>query len=153
MSAASALAWTVFSGNALAAESADVAPEAKEEQTSFWARDTMLGDMDGIRPWLGKYGVTFQLTETSAYLANVRGGLDRGDAYDGLTTATLSVDTEKAFGLRGGQFNISALQIHGTNLSTRKLGTLDTASGIEAENTNARGNCGISSRFWISVST
>ncbi len=59
----------------------------------------------------------------------------RGGAYDGLTTATVGIDTQKAFGLPGGQFNISALQIHGTNLSTRYLDTLNTASSIEAEGT------------------
>ncbi|CAB3749013.1 carbohydrate porin [Paraburkholderia humisilvae] len=122
----------------------DAQPEAPEadlsiqaEPTGFWTglwtRQNMLGDMGGLRPWLGKYGVTFQLTETSEYLANLRGGLSRGGAYDGLTTATVGIDTQKAFGLPGGQFNISALQIHGRNLSADRLGTLNTASGIEAE--------------------
>jgi porin len=37
--------------------------------------------------------------------------------------------------LPGGTFNISALQIHGRNLSEHYLGTLNTASGIEAQNT------------------
>ena len=121
----------------------DAAPEAPEADlaiaaqpsnfwTGFWTRQNMLGDMGGLRPWLGKYGVTFQLTETSEYLANLRGGLKTGGAYDGLTTATVQVDTSKALGIPGGLFNVSALQIHGTNLSTSNLGTLNTASGIEA---------------------
>ncbi|TAM05146.1 MAG: carbohydrate porin [Paraburkholderia sp.] len=103
--------------------------------TDFWTRETMLGDMGGLRPWLGKYGVSFQLTETSEYLANLRGGLQRGGAYDGVTTATVQVDTSKALGIPGGLFNISALQIHGSNLSTSHLGTLNTASGIETQAT------------------
>ena len=57
----------------------------------------------------------------------------RGADYDGLTTATVQMDTQKAFGLPGGLFNVSALQIHGANLSANKLGTLNTASGIEAD--------------------
>jgi porin len=134
LNCASALSLSALAVNAYA-EEADAASGAQKETESLWARDTLLGDMGGVRPWLGQYGVTFQLTETSEYLANVRGGLDRGGAYDGVTTATLGLDTEKAFGLKGGQFNISALQIHGTNLSTRKLGTLNTASGIEADAT------------------
>ncbi|PLZ03798.1 carbohydrate porin [Burkholderia sp. WAC0059] len=124
----------------------DAAPEAPEADlniqaqptnfwTGFWTRQNMLGDMGGIRPWLGKYGVTLDATETSEYLANLRGGLGHGGAYDGLTTITLGVDTSKALGIPGGQFNVSALQIHGTDLSSANLGTLNTASGIEAQPT------------------
>ncbi|KNH05796.1 Carbohydrate-selective porin [Candidatus Burkholderia brachyanthoides] len=146
LTAATTLAWSSLVGSAFAAASPDAIPEAPEADlniqaqpssfwTGIWTRQNMLGDTGGLRPWLGKYGVTFQLTETSEYLANVRGGLGRGGAYDGLTTATVGIGTQKAFGLPGGQFNISALQIHGTNLSIRYLGTLNTASGIEAEAT------------------
>jgi porin len=133
-------------GLARAQSSPDAAPEAPEADlainaqptgfwTGFWTRQNMLGDMGGLRPWLGKYGVSFELTETSEYLANVRGGLNRGGTYDGLTTATVQVDTSKALGIPGGLFNVSALQIHGSNLSERNLGTLNTASGIEAQDT------------------
>lgn len=111
----------------------NIEPTPATEKTGVWNRDQLLGDMGGLRPWLGKYGVTFQLTETSEVLANLRGGLARGADYDGVTTATLQMDTAKAFGLPGGLFNISALQIHGANLSANKLGTLNTASGIEAD--------------------
>jgi porin len=114
---------------------ADLSTEAQptSQWTGFWSRQNLLGDMGGLRPWLGKYGVTLGITETSEYLANLRGGLARGGAYDGLTTMALDVDTQKAFGLPGGIFNISALQIHGRNLSHNYLGTLNTASGIEAQ--------------------
>ncbi|MGF6758614.1 carbohydrate porin [Paraburkholderia sp. GAS42] len=135
---------TLSGGAAFAAASPDATPEAPEadlnikaqpadQWTGVWTRQTLLGDMGGLRPWLGKYGVTFGLTETSEYLANLRGGLSRGGDYDGLTTATVTVDTQKAFGLQGGTFNVSALQIHGRNLSADRLGTLNTASGIEAQ--------------------
>lgn len=139
-----ALAWASVCGAAMAQTSSDTVRDASEasgadanktpaNETGLWNRDQLFGDMGGLRPWLGQYGVTFALTETSELLGNLRGGLARGVAYDGLTTATLQLDTEKAFGLPGGQFNVSALQIHGRNLSTDKLGTLNTASGIEAD--------------------
>jgi porin len=105
------------------------------EWTGWWTRSQLLGDIGGLRSWLGKYGVTLEATETSEYLANLRGGLKTGGTYDGLTTVTLGVDTQKAFGLEGGTFNVSALQIHGRNLSENNLGTLNTASGIEAQDT------------------
>lgn len=116
---------------------ADTAIQAQPlgQWTGWWTRSTLLGDMGGIRSWLGKYGVSLDATEVSEYLANVRGGLKRGGTYDGLTTVTLGLDTQKAFGWEGGKFNISALNIHGRNLSSNNLGTYNTASGIEAQDT------------------
>ncbi|OMG70022.1 carbohydrate porin [Burkholderia ubonensis] len=144
--AALAVCASLVSAAAFAAASVDAQPEAPEADlaiqakptdmwTGVWTRQSLLGDMGGIRPWLGKYGATLLITETSEYLANLRGGLNRGGTYDGLTTATLTVDTRKAIGLPGGTFNVSALQIHGRNLSQYNLGTLNTASGIEAQDT------------------
>ncbi|HEY1997789.1 carbohydrate porin [Paraburkholderia sp.] len=119
------------------APEADLSIQAKPagQWTGVWTRETLLGDIGGIRPWLGKYGITFGLTETSEYLANLRGGLHTGGTYDGLTTATVQLDTQKAFNLPGGVFNASAMNIHGQNLSEDNLGTLNTASGIEAQDT------------------
>ncbi len=93
----------------------------------------LLGDMGGLRPWLGEKGITFTLSETSEVLGNVSGGNRRGFEYDGLTTATLQMDTARAFGWEGGTVNISGLQIHGRNLSADNLASLQTASGIEAD--------------------
>jgi len=93
----------------------------------------LLGDMGGLRPALSKYGLTLGITETSELLGNVTGGVHQGADYDGLTTATLQMDTQRAFNWNGGLFNVSALQIHGRNLSTDNLYTIQTASGIEAD--------------------
>jgi porin len=93
----------------------------------------LLGDMWGLRPMLAKYGMTLSATETSEVLGNVSGGQRQGFDYDGLTTATLQLDTQRAFGLYGGLFNVSGLQVHGRNLSADNLLTLQTASGIEAD--------------------
>jgi porin len=114
------------------AANADQAPPAP---TGFWDRATLFGDMGGLRPWLGDHGVTLSLHETSEYLNNLSGGVERGGAYDGLTQLGIVMDTQKAFGLPGGTFNASALQSHGTNLSQRNLLTLQSASGIEADTT------------------
>src|SRR5258708_2568885 len=101
--------------------------------TGLWERSTLFGELGGLRPWLGNYGATLSVQETSEYLRNLSGGVSREGAYDGLTQATLQVDTSKAFGLPGGTFNVSGLQIHGSNLTQRSLLTLQSASGIEAE--------------------
>lgn len=104
--------------------------------TGFWDRSNLLGDISGLRPALQNVGVTFNLQEIDEVLGNVAGGVHTGADYDGLTTASLSLDTSKAFQWSGGTFDVSALQIHGRNLSADNLATLQTASGIEANRTS-----------------
>ncbi len=94
---------------------------------------SMLGDMWGVRPWLGQYGITLGIQETSEVLGNTSGGYNKGFDYDGLTQVLVQMDTQRAFGWYGGTFNVSALQMHGRNLSVNNLGTLQTASGIESD--------------------
>jgi porin len=99
-----------------------------------WKRNQgLLGDMWGLRRTLSQYGITFGLEETSEALGNVTGGSHRGFDYDGLTQAVVQLNTQRAFGWYGGTFNVSALQIHGRNLSADNLQNLQTASGIEAD--------------------
>ncbi|MFC0573928.1 carbohydrate porin [Paraburkholderia solisilvae] len=113
----------------------DSGQASSQAPAGLWNRATLFGDIGGLRPWLDRYGVTFGLQETSEYLNNLSGGTARGGAYGGLTEFSVGVDTQKAFGLAGGTFNVSGLQIHGTSLSTRNLQTLQFASGIEADAT------------------
>jgi porin len=101
--------------------------------TGLWTRPTLLGDLGGLRSALGRYGITLGLSETSEELANVSGGLKTGAAYDGLSTLTLGMDTQQAFAWQGGAFNLSLLNLHGNNLSAADIGSLQTASGIEAD--------------------
>ena len=98
------------------------------ERTNF-----LLGDLFGLRSSLSPYGITIALQETSEVLGNVAGGVHRSADYDGLSQALLQLDTQRAFGWHGGLFNVSALQIHGRNLSADNLYSLQTASGIEAD--------------------
>ena len=93
----------------------------------------MLGDMFGLRNTLSKYGMSIAIQETSEVLGNVTGGTQKGAQYDGLTQAILQLNTQRAFGLYGGLFNVSALQIHGQNLSADNLSTIQTSSGIESD--------------------
>lgn len=98
-----------------------------------WRREgALLGDLWGVRRTLAAKGITLTVQETSEALGNVTGGVHKSLDYDGLTQAIVQVNSQRAFGYYGGTFNVSGLQIHGINLSQRNLGSLQTASGIEA---------------------
>ncbi len=121
-------------GNRPGANSRSVGTALREGPTGgIWQRNSLLGDPLHMRSWLGHYGITFNVQETAEYIGNTQGGMRQDFDGEGLTTFTLQVDTKRAFGLYGGLFNASALYIHGLNLSARNLGTLQTASGIEAD--------------------
>ena len=96
------------------------------------SRSNLLGNMGGLRTALGNVGITLQIQDINEGWGNVSGGVRRGATYDGLTTVTLGLDTQKAFGWQGGTFNLSALNIRGRNISEDNLDNLQTASGILA---------------------
>jgi porin len=93
----------------------------------------LLGDMWGLRSTLADHGMTLTIQDTSEYIGNVSGGVQQGFVYEGLTQVVGQMDTMRAFGHYGGLFNISGLNIRGSNLSAENLLTLQTASGIEAD--------------------
>ena len=136
----------LLAGPAQATPPVVVAPEADSNQpggtnevptgnflSGLRRSNYLLGDMGGLRPLLSKYGISLNILETSEVLGNVTGGTKHGVDYDGLTQMVLQMDTQRAFGLFGGTFNVSGLQIHGRNESADYLSTLQTSSGIEAD--------------------
>jgi len=99
-----------------------------------WQRSNyLLGDLWGLRSLMSRYGLSLGLQETAETIGNVTGGYRQGFEADGLTQMVLQLDTNRAFGHYGGTFDASALDIHGRNLSADNLGSLQTASGIEAD--------------------
>ncbi|MEX3786392.1 carbohydrate porin [Paraburkholderia sp. BR14374] len=121
-----------------AATNTDIKPAsdgAAAAPTGFWERSNLLGDMGGLRTLLGDHGVTFNAQETSEVYGNFSGGISKGASYNGATQFGLSVDTDKAFGLKGGTFFVDALQIHGHGITAARLNALQAVSGVEAEAT------------------
>lgn len=114
------------------ADAAAAAPPAAEK--TVWARDTLLGDLGGVRPALEEKGITLGLQDTEEYWRDASGGLRRGSSYLGQTLFTLNADTGKALGWTGGTFFMSGLQIHGheDTVTDAYIGGLQTASNIEA---------------------
>jgi porin len=105
-------------------------PEKAPE--GFWQRDTMTGDWNGLRTSLEQAGVKFGLQEQSELWGNMTGGLRRGVVYDGLTTASVTLDLEKLAGWTGATFFANAYQIHGSGPSSNLLGNQQLVSSIEA---------------------
>lgn len=140
-----AIAMARTATTALAAPPPIAVPTSQQEQQGSPATDLsvilsqlkrsnyLFGDLFGLRSYLSRFGITFVAQETSEFFGNVTGGTATGGEYDGLLQAVLQLDTQRAFGHYGGLFNVSALQIHGSNLSADHLMTLQTASGIEAD--------------------
>jgi porin len=91
------------------------------------------GDPAGIRKWLAAHGVTYNLIYTNDVLANVHGGNRRGTIDQGKLESILSVDLEKAAGLRGLSFFANTFQIHNTGRIRRDyVGGINTIAAIEA---------------------
>jgi len=99
------------------------------------ANTGLLGDMGGIRSALGNYGITLNFTDSENLLGNLAGGVKQGATLQGVVTGTVEIDTGKAFGLQGGTFHVTGLQIHGRSLSPYYLDDLQAANGNEAETT------------------
>ncbi len=67
-----------------------------------------------MRTDLESAGVTLGLQEQEEVWGNVSGGLRRGAAYDGLTTASMKLDLDKLIGWKDATFFANAYQIHGS---------------------------------------
>jgi porin len=100
----------------------------------FWTRDTLLGDIAGLRSAIAPYGVTLGLSETSEILGNLTGGRRRGAIYEGVSDLNLRFDLQPYFHWRG-VFFARAFQIHGRGLTANELSNLNTASNLEATRT------------------
>ena len=98
----------------------------------------LLGDLGGVRSRLADHGLSLGLSEISEGLGNVTGGIHTGFDYEGVTEAGLGIDAEKAFGLVGGTFNVTAYQFHGRGRTVPDVAALTAISGAEQTTRGAR---------------
>ncbi len=114
-------------------EKAESAGEARIGERSKRASDGGLLDALGPwRPFLGRYGITLDASETSDLLANPVGGFRQGGSYEGLFSAAIGIDLGKAVGLTGASVNVSFDQQHsGPGLSASNIGNFNVVSDIE----------------------
>jgi len=98
--------------------------------------DEASGNWSKERKALAARGITYELTYTSEWLANVSGGLRTGSVYQGKLEGAISADLEKLMGWSGWKFYANAFQIHGTGgIGGEYVGSLNTVSNIEARPT------------------
>ncbi|MDB5399323.1 MAG: Porin [Rhodopila sp.] len=107
-------------------------PTPEQALGGFWQRDTLTGDWGGLRTRLEAAGVKFGLQEQSELWGNMSGGLRSGVVYDGLTTASVTLDLEKLIGWTGATFFVDGFQIHGRGPSANLVGNMQVVSNIEA---------------------
>jgi porin len=113
-------------------------PEGAKEENAAPAeaeQQSLTGDWGGVRTRLEESGITLSLQEQSEVWSNVAGGLRRGTVYDGVTTASVNLDLEKALGWTGTSIFANAYQIHGRGPTPNLVGSLQSVSGIEADRT------------------
>lgn len=125
---AAALTALLLSASASLAQT----PPADQPGPGLWQRPALLGDMGGLRPALGRHGITLDLQYQPELWARLGSGFKHGVAGDGLVTLTLGMDGKKALGWTGARFNLSVLGIYGPDFSAGYLGNLQTVSGNSA---------------------
>jgi len=102
---------------------------APQEEPGFWRRDTILGDLGGVRPSLAERGITFTLAFTGEVVSSVSGGLSRDTGADLLMDWMIDVDLSKALGWTGGSARINPMWLAGEGISDR-VGDLTLLSNI-----------------------
>ena len=93
---------------------------------------TCLATCGGCGPPWPSTASLLTILENVETFGNVSGGVKQSLEPKGLTTVTLQMDTEKAFGLKGGTLNVSGLQVYGGELNADNLMVLQTLSDIDA---------------------
>jgi porin len=106
-------------------------PAPDTSPPGFWDRDTMLGDLGGVRTRLQDFGIKFGLEEQEELWGTLSGGLATGAGYDGVTTMSVTLDLEKMAGWSGASIFANAYQIHGLG-PEGNVGALQLLSDLEA---------------------
>lgn len=114
---------------------ANVPADAVGEEVAdsdLWTREHLTGDWRGVRTSLEERGVTLTLKHEAETWSSGFGGLQTGTIYNGLTTASLTVDLDKLISWRGAKLFVSGFDIQGHGPSTSLVGNLQLISNIEA---------------------
>ena len=119
-----------------------VQPGSAAEAESLWKRDTLFGDLGGVRRTLDDHGITITPVYTGEVMGNVSGGaggyhgVGHGAIYEHSLNVPLDVDFSRLVrGWEGATFHVNAFWIAGPGLSPSYVGNVENTSNIQAYNT------------------
>ena len=102
---------------------ASITPLPSDEITrQMFRNEYLLGDWDNARTWLALHGIEPTALIISDPFGNLTGGQQRGATDYNLAGVDILLDTQKLFGLRGGEFHIGGAVNFGTSLSAKYIG-------------------------------
>ncbi len=91
------------------------------------------GDPFGDRKRLAERGITYNVYYTNDILTNVRGGAKRGTVDQGKLEGAVTIDLDKAMGIKDMTFFANGFNIHNTGRIRRDyVGGINTIAAIEA---------------------
>jgi porin len=108
--------------------------EAPVKRAEWQTRDRLLGDIAGIRPFLGRFGLSLDIESVDEGFSNParnNRSLEEGGRYAGLTDVVVSLDTQTAGWWRGGTIVVGAQNVRGGDIS-EIVGDLQGISNIIA---------------------
>ena len=125
-------------------------PEGLTQQPeTFWKRDTMFGDVWGLRNTINNYGFDFDPVYTGEVFGNVYGGIKQGAVYDSSFNLPLTIYLDKiADWWDGGMVHANALWIAGRSLSADKVGDISGTSNIAGYDTVRLQELWFQQTFW-----
>ncbi len=100
-----------------------------KEPPGFWQRDTLLGDLGGVRPTLAERGITSVLAFTGEIISNASGGVHQDPGADLLLDWVLDADLDKALGWTGGSAHLNPMWLAGDGVQG-DVGDLTLVSNI-----------------------
>ena len=131
-------AWT-FTHGALCLFSASIglgmktyAQAPRSDNPTPPGQSYLTGDWSGVRSHLEGLGVTFTLSYTNDFLANVSGGIKTGAVGLGIFQPQVDLDLQKLLGWEGDRIHIHGLVTHGPFFSAHYLGNILAVSNLEA---------------------
>lgn len=115
----------------LAAAQSAPAPPASEAGSDLLSLGGAFDAYENAVKSLADKGIKFSLREDSEVWAELAGPGSQSFSYVGLTTGKLDIDLEKWAGWKGGEFLVSAYDIHGHGPSRSFAGNLQLISDLE----------------------
>lgn len=101
------------------------AETAQPASGSWYERDHLTGNWDGLRDSLEASGIAPFIVYDSIFAANVSGGSESDRDFTGQLYAGLKMDLEKLMGLSGTTFKLSMINRHGDSIGASVGGIYD----------------------------